>query len=98
MSGYQEKADPAVEDVGKVHHAELNEKHAQQVELSVDANLLTHAYDAENAEHEMTAWQAVKAHPAACFWAFLMCFTIVSGPSMLSSIPQLQCPAATDYS
>jgi hypothetical protein len=22
--------------------------------------------------------QAMKAHPTACFWAFMMCFTIVS--------------------
>jgi SP family general alpha glucoside:H+ symporter-like MFS transporter len=35
------------------------------------------AYDAENREHEQTTWQALKSHPWAAFWAFLMCFTIV---------------------
>lgn len=36
------------------------------------------AIDAENIEHEMTVMQAVKAYPAASWWAFVMSSTIVS--------------------
>lgn len=78
-AGINEKANPAVDDVGKTDfdRAALEEKNVHHSELLVDANLMSHAFDAENAEHNMTAWEAVKAHPMACFWAFLMCFTIV---------------------
>ena len=38
---------------------------------------LSGAIDAENAEHAMTVLQAVRAYPMACFWAFIMAFTIV---------------------
>jgi SP family general alpha glucoside:H+ symporter-like MFS transporter len=43
-----------------------------------DEELLNEAYRAENAEHAMGLWEAVKTHPMACMWAFLMAFTIVS--------------------
>lgn len=36
------------------------------------------AMDAEEAEHNMTVLQAVRAYPAASWWAFVMSFTIVS--------------------
>ena len=36
------------------------------------------AMDAENIEHQMTVMQAVKAYPAASWWAFVMSSTIVS--------------------
>lgn len=36
------------------------------------------AIEAENAEHEMTVLQAVRAYPMATFWAFVMSSTIVS--------------------
>lgn len=36
------------------------------------------AIDAEGAEHSMTVLQAVKAYPAASWWAFVMSCTIVS--------------------
>ena len=36
------------------------------------------AIDAENIEHDMTVMQAVKAYPAASWWAFVMSSTIVS--------------------
>jgi SP family general alpha glucoside:H+ symporter-like MFS transporter len=39
---------------------------------------LNEAYRAETNEHEMGLWEAAKTHPAACFWAFIMAFTIVS--------------------
>lgn len=78
MAGIDEKVD--VEHVGHVEHAALEgkENNIQHSELLVDNDLMNHAFAAENAEHEITAWQAVKTHPMACFWAFLMCFTIVS--------------------
>ena len=38
------------------------------------------AIDAERIEHDMTVLQAVKAYPAASFWAFTMSCTIVSVP------------------
>jgi SP family general alpha glucoside:H+ symporter-like MFS transporter len=36
------------------------------------------AIEAENAEHNMGVWEAVKAYPMASFWAFIMSCTIVS--------------------
>ena len=36
------------------------------------------AIDAENAEHNMTVLQAVRAYPMATFWAFVMSSMIVS--------------------
>jgi SP family general alpha glucoside:H+ symporter-like MFS transporter len=36
------------------------------------------AIDAEEVEHSMTVLQAVKAYPAASWWAFVMSCTIVS--------------------
>jgi SP family general alpha glucoside:H+ symporter-like MFS transporter len=38
----------------------------------------TGAIDAEKIEHNMTVLQAVKAYPAASWWAFVMSATIVS--------------------
>ena len=44
----------------------------------VNPDLMGDAVDAENREHEMGMWAAVKSHPWACLWVFIMCFTIVS--------------------
>jgi SP family general alpha glucoside:H+ symporter-like MFS transporter len=38
----------------------------------------TGAIDAEKIEHDMTVLEAVKAYPAASWWAFVMSATIVS--------------------
>lgn len=38
----------------------------------------TGAIDAEKIEHDMTVLQAVKAYPAASWWALVMSCTIVS--------------------
>ena len=38
----------------------------------------TGAIDAEKIEHDMTVLQAVKAYPAASWWAFVMSCTIVN--------------------
>ncbi|KAL2817195.1 general substrate transporter [Aspergillus granulosus] len=42
-----------------------------------DADRLHDAVDGENYEHQMGVWEAAKKYPWACFWAFIMCFTIV---------------------
>jgi hypothetical protein len=62
---------------------ETNEKQVEKAdilhsEVLVNADLMNDAFDGENREHEMGTWEAVKAHPWACLWAFTMCFTIVS--------------------
>ena len=44
----------------------------------------TGAIDAERIEHDMTVLQAVKAYPAASWWAFVMSCTIVSSLPMMS--------------
>lgn len=51
-----------------VHHSEI----------LVNPDLMNDAFDGENREDEMGVWAAIKSHPWACFWAFTMCFTIVS--------------------
>ena len=47
-------------------------------EVLTNEYLINDAIEAENAEHAMDMWSAAKKHLAACLWAFLMCFTIVS--------------------
>jgi SP family general alpha glucoside:H+ symporter-like MFS transporter len=51
----------------------------QQLETSdaLDVNIKGDAFQAENAEHAMGLMEAVKLYPMACFWAFVMSFTIV---------------------
>jgi SP family general alpha glucoside:H+ symporter-like MFS transporter len=53
-----------------------NEVHGS--EILVNKDLMNDAFDGENQEHEEGVWASAKAHPWACFWAFIMCFTIVS--------------------
>jgi MFS transporter, SP family, general alpha glucoside:H+ symporter len=43
------------------------------------------AIDAENIEHRMGVVEAVRAYPAASWWAFVMSCTIVSRSSYLMS-------------
>jgi SP family general alpha glucoside:H+ symporter-like MFS transporter len=57
------------------HGAHIDVQHS---EVLVNQDLMNDALDGENREHEMGVWAAVKKHPWACFWAFTMCFTIVS--------------------
>ncbi|RDW68173.1 hypothetical protein BP6252_09569 [Coleophoma cylindrospora] len=72
MSGEKvnEKVDASVEGVGQ-HHDILRD------EVLANQDLINDAIEAENAEHAMDMWTAAKKHPAACLWAFLMCFTII---------------------
>ncbi len=58
-----------------VEKASLDVDHS---EILTKPDLMNDAFDGENREHEMGVWEAAKSHPWACFWAFLMCFTIVS--------------------
>ncbi|KAF5636669.1 major facilitator superfamily transporter [Fusarium tjaetaba] len=53
-------------------HAAIDHK-----EVLNNTDLMHDAFDAEQREHEQGVWAAAKAHPWACFWAFVMCFTIV---------------------
>jgi SP family general alpha glucoside:H+ symporter-like MFS transporter len=76
MSGFTEPKYDATHNNGLEHGH--NEKHTTGAEVFENKDLMTDAENAENREHEMTLWQAVKDHPAACFWAFIFCFTIVS--------------------
>ena len=48
------------------------------VDKAALADFKADAIEAENAEHNMTVLQAVKAYPMASFWAFVMSCTIVS--------------------
>lgn len=70
---------------GSVHGAadhidvqDLKKHDPYHSEVLVDNDLMNDAYHGEDAEHQMGVWQAVKTYPWGCFWAFLMCFTIVS--------------------
>lgn len=46
-------------------------------DLKTEANFRADAMEAENAESAMTVWEAAKAYPMACWWAFIMSSTII---------------------
>lgn len=54
------------------------ENGAVHSEVLVDNDAMNSAIEGENREHQMGVWEAAKTYPWACFWAFTMCFTIVS--------------------
>ncbi|OLN89006.1 General alpha-glucoside permease 5 [Colletotrichum chlorophyti] len=58
-------------------HEGANHVDAANSKVLGDSDLMNDAFDGENEEHEQGMWDAVKTHPKACFWAFIMCFTIV---------------------
>lgn len=60
-------------------------ENAAFTEKTTAADMKADAIEAENAEHNMTVLQAVKAYPMASFWAFVMSFTIVSASILLGS-------------
>ena len=72
MSGFTETKRDATDDGG------LEKSLSHQAEIFEDKELMTDAQAAENREHDMGMWEAIKDHPMACFWAFIFCFTIVS--------------------
>ncbi|KGB78160.1 MFS transporter SP family general alpha glucoside:H+ symporter [Cryptococcus deuterogattii R265] len=54
--------------------------HVERADDEVKADMFqfkADAVEAENAEYSMTVLEAVKAYPMACFWAFIMSFTII---------------------
>lgn len=67
-----------------VGHDEKVDIHESSVLKNPD--LMGEAFDGENHEHEQGVWEAFKSHKWACFWAFTMCFTIVSSPSHISHV------------
>ncbi|KAF6803482.1 maltose permease [Colletotrichum musicola] len=50
---------------------------AANTKVLADSDLMNDAFAGEAKEHEQGLWESVKTHPKACFWAFIMCFTIV---------------------
>ena len=85
----------AEEAIAQVEHAyDLDEK-AKIADYKADA------IEAENAEHNMTVLQAVRAYPMASFWAVVMSSTIVSClspfPLNLSSDEESQLTPSSDY-
>ncbi|KAH8682090.1 general substrate transporter [Xylariales sp. PMI_506] len=62
--------DLEVEEAHGDHSYDLD-KNAKAADYKADA------IEAENAEHNMTVLEAVRAYPMASFWAFIMSFTII---------------------
>ena len=61
-------------------------------EVLANPELMNEAFDGENREHEEGLWTAAKSHTWACFWAFIMCFTIVSLLPHIRVPPQVPGP------
>jgi len=81
MSGFAEPIQNAPQGGAADHGNEKNLLRDVSLFESNENNAkehMTNAEEAENREHDMTLWEAVKDHPAACFWAFVFCFTIAS--------------------
>ncbi|KAL1296497.1 hypothetical protein AAFC00_000009 [Neodothiora populina] len=64
-------------DETKLQVSEQIEHHDAFPEKSSAAEMKADAIEAENAEHNMTVIEAVKAYPMASFWAFVMSCTII---------------------
>lgn len=78
MSGTVEPKHDATATATDTVDAELQEKGVHHGSVLVNKDLMNNAFAGENQEHAMGPWEAAKTHPMACFWAFFMCFTIVS--------------------
>jgi SP family general alpha glucoside:H+ symporter-like MFS transporter len=68
---------PAIESETEAQHTTGKVDSVYDAVEKVDYNRAG-AIDAENAEHKMGVLEAVKAYPAASWWAFVMSATIVS--------------------
>ena len=66
------------EDVSAAQHHDVGNHAADLDEKAKIADYKIDAIEAENQEHNMGVLEAVRAYPAATFWAFVMSFTIVS--------------------
>lgn len=62
----------------QIHSTDTRSHGVYQIDTLDDKDLMNEAFQGENAEHEMGLWESAKAHPMACVWAFIFCFTIVS--------------------
>ena len=74
MSNFQSEKPTSGWEV-EAQHTKVD--HVHDVAEKVDYNRAG-AIDAENLEHRMGVLEAVKAYPAASWWAFVMSATIVS--------------------
>lgn len=61
-----------------VHEENGDKPDMIHAEVLKEPEMMAGAYEAENREHQQGLWNAIKENPMACFWAFVMCFTIVS--------------------
>jgi MFS transporter, SP family, general alpha glucoside:H+ symporter len=77
MSGTDEKQSHDATAIDTVD-PEIQERNIHQSNVLANKELMNNAFNGENQEHAMGPWEAARTHPMACFWAFFMCFTIVS--------------------
>lgn len=68
-------ADPKVVEAHQIEEHRNNSVYAEKAGI---ADYKADAIEAENAEHNMTVLEAVRAYPMASFWAVVMSCTIVS--------------------
>ncbi|KAI1840828.1 hypothetical protein JX266_012976 [Neoarthrinium moseri] len=68
-----------IQPKSELQHGDEIAVHQSEKPEAVLANkdLMNDAFDGENHEHQEGVWESAKSHPWACFWAFIMCFTIV---------------------
>lgn len=62
----------------------LEEKNTLHSDVLVNKDLMSNAFEGENAEHQETVWEAIKSHKMACMWAFVSC-----NKHCCSAIPQV---------
>jgi SP family general alpha glucoside:H+ symporter-like MFS transporter len=67
---------------------QLKEKDTLHSEILVNKDLMTDAFQGEDSEHNQSVWQAVVSHKMACFWAFVMCFTMLVFPVLSNVEPR----------
>ena len=79
MSSIKEKSELHNDIQHSEGEAERRGSHAYDLDTQAKvSDYKAGAIEAENAEHDMTVLEAVRAYPMASFWAFVMSFTIVS--------------------
>lgn len=62
----------------------LEEKNTLHSDVLVNKDLMSNAFEGENAEHQETVWEAIKSHKMACMWAF-----VSFNKQCCSAIPQV---------
>ncbi|EMC92668.1 hypothetical protein BAUCODRAFT_257323 [Baudoinia panamericana UAMH 10762] len=66
-----------LDDKSRAAHVEMDDYTMAMDEKKGVADYKADAIEAENAEHNMTVIEAVRAYPMATFWAFVMSSTII---------------------